>query len=234
MRKIVICLACVIMLVSLVEAQTKSLTGTVIDYSQGNRGNWEAITIKVGSKKYLVYTLATHLPTPRTVGTVTGVGRVVRVYYTRIVKAQGYDDELRAARIVEIRNTTADAAIVIGNLRNTDVVQGCSCSLRKTKAYGQYAFLCDYEKKFAWMNIDGRDVKLNFVGTTQKQRRTRAERLGDRFTDTWRSGNLTVSINHVVTDAAAPGEEVTEYGVMIKVSRDGRTQTVKGFGDCGC
>lgn len=83
----------------------KSMTGTVVDYSQGNKGNWETIDIKVGNKKYVVYILAMHRPTPRVVGTVSEVGRVVRVYYTRITKSQGYDGEVRASRIVEIKKS---------------------------------------------------------------------------------------------------------------------------------
>ncbi len=98
MKRIVICLVLVLLLVGFVNAQTKSLTGTVVSYSTGASGNFEVIEVQVGNKKYEVYLFRKDLPEPKTVGTVNEVGRVVRVYYSKIV-----DGELRATRIVEVK-----------------------------------------------------------------------------------------------------------------------------------
>lgn len=110
MKRTVICLVVVLLLVSVANAQTKSMTGTVIDYSVGNRGTWAGITIKVGNKKYFVYTESTEAPTPEIVGKVDEVGRTVQVFYTRIVNSPNSDGELRATKIVEIKEQRSSSA----------------------------------------------------------------------------------------------------------------------------
>ena len=132
------------------------------------------------------------------------------------------------------KNTTKSQSI-IGNIKNTSVIEGCSCSLSTRKNSNSYVFLSDYEKKQAWMNIDRRDIKLNFVSTTQKRRATRAERKGDRFTDNWSAGGVEVKIDYVViAPMTGPEKEYTDYGITITVTKNGKTQTVKAFGNCGC
>lgn len=105
MKRIVICLVFVLLFVGVANAQTKSMTGTVIDRSVGNSGKWAGISIKVGNKKYFVYTESVDSPTPRTVGIIDEVGRVVRVFYTKLVNSPGYDGELRATKIVEVKKS---------------------------------------------------------------------------------------------------------------------------------
>lgn len=100
MNRIVICLVFVLLLIGVVNAQTKSMTGTVVYHSTGASGNFEVIEVQFGNKKYEVYLFRKDLPEPRTVGTVTEVGRVVRIYYSKIVNG-----ELRATKIVEIKKT---------------------------------------------------------------------------------------------------------------------------------
>ena len=97
MRVVVICLVFVL-LVGTAHAQTKSLTGTIVYHSTGASGNFEIIEVQVGNKKYGVYLFRKDLPTPRIVGTVNEVGRVVRIHYSKIV-----DGELRATKIVEVK-----------------------------------------------------------------------------------------------------------------------------------
>lgn len=86
-------------------AQTKSVNGTVVDYWVNNNGTSEMITVKVGSKRYEVFITRPDLRQPRIVGTVNEIGRVVRVYYTSIVRSEDADGELRATRIVEIKKS---------------------------------------------------------------------------------------------------------------------------------
>ncbi len=105
MKRIVICLFFVVLLVGVANAQTKSMTGTVIDTSKGMY-KWEGIVFKVGNKKYFAYTFSTVLPTPKTVGIIDEVGRRVRVFYTKIIpSSDGYDGEVRATKVVEVKKS---------------------------------------------------------------------------------------------------------------------------------
>jgi len=131
-------------------------------------------------------------------------------------------------------NTPTTATNSVGNIKNANVVEGCSCSLSRGKNSNKYVFLSDDEKKNAWMNIDGRDIKLNFVSTTQTKRRSRAERRGDRFTDKWEAPGITVRIDYVVTAPMTNDKEYVDYGTTITVTKNGKTQTSKATGNCGC
>jgi hypothetical protein len=104
MKRIVICLVFLFLFAGAINAQTKSISGIVVYHSTGASGNFEIIEVQVGAKKYLVYLFRKDLPSPRTVGNVTQEGNSVRVFYTRIVKSQGYAGELRATKIVEIKS----------------------------------------------------------------------------------------------------------------------------------
>jgi hypothetical protein len=110
MKRTVMCLAIVLLFVGFANAQTESMVGTVVDYTVGNSGKWAGIDLKVSNKKYFVYTESANLPAPKIVGKVDEVGRTVQVFYTRIVKGQpGYDGELRATKIVEIKAASQPA-----------------------------------------------------------------------------------------------------------------------------
>lgn len=103
MKKTIICFALFVLLASVSNAQTKSVTGKVVNLDTGASGRFSIITIKVGSKEYSAYTFSangekSHNPT--TVGDVNTVGKTVRVYYTKIV-----GNELRATKIVEIKKS---------------------------------------------------------------------------------------------------------------------------------
>jgi len=112
MKRIVICLVFVGLFVGLANAQMNSVTGTVVDYTVGNSGKWAGIDLKVGNKKYFVYTESVNLPTPKIAGKVDEVGRTVQVFYTRIVKGEsGYDGELRATKIVEIETNPTNQGV---------------------------------------------------------------------------------------------------------------------------
>lgn len=104
MTRTVICLVSVLLFAGAVNAQTRSMIGLVVDRTEGNSGKWVGIDVKVGNKKYFVYTESIDLPTPKIVGKVDEIGRTVQVFYTKIVKGEsGYDGELRATKIVEIK-----------------------------------------------------------------------------------------------------------------------------------
>lgn len=106
MKRIGMCLALALLLVGASFAQTKTITGIVLDYSQGTKGNWENITIKVGNKTYLVYLLSVEYPAAKTIGTVRQAGRMVQVFYTRKIADSGdYAGDVIATKVVEIRKS---------------------------------------------------------------------------------------------------------------------------------
>jgi hypothetical protein len=121
MRRIVTGLVFILLFIGVARAQTNSMTGTVIDNPTGMYG-WAAIVIRVGEKKYYVPILGKDVPvTFRTVGKIADIGRTVQVFYTRISpSSDGYDGEVRATKIVEIKksNTTA-------NDRSSDTCNFC-------------------------------------------------------------------------------------------------------------
>lgn len=111
MRRLVTCLVFMLLFISAANAQTNSMTGTVIDNPTGMYG-WAAIVIKVDDKRYYVPILGKDVPaTFKTVGTIDGIGRTVQVFYTKIFpSSDGYDGEVRATKIVEIKKPTAAAS----------------------------------------------------------------------------------------------------------------------------
>jgi hypothetical protein len=102
MRQILVFLIIVFFVVA-ADAQTKSLTGTVVDAPKGMYA-WAAIVIKVGNKRYYVPTVGKGVSRQKTVGIVDEVGRTVRVFYTKVApSSDGYDGELRAIGIIEVK-----------------------------------------------------------------------------------------------------------------------------------
>lgn len=102
MRKIAICLVFVLLLVGSANAQTKSVSGTVISVDRGMY-KWVTITVKVGNKEYTVYTLCgenVSYCTPKIIGNVEEVGRRVQIFYTKIING-----EMRATKIVEVKKS---------------------------------------------------------------------------------------------------------------------------------
>jgi hypothetical protein len=104
MKKILICLVLVVLFLGVVDAQTKSITGKVVDVNSGASGRFEVATIIVGGTRYSFYTFSANgekAYNPKVIGEV-GIGKTVRVYYSQIVRERdGY--ELTATKVVEIR-----------------------------------------------------------------------------------------------------------------------------------
>lgn len=105
MKRIALCLILAFLFVGIANAQTKSMTGTVVSVEKGMY-LWAAIIVKVGNKEYFVYTECGGCPNVRTSGTVDEVGRKVTFYYKRIERGSGNaDGEVKPTRIVEVRKT---------------------------------------------------------------------------------------------------------------------------------
>jgi hypothetical protein len=126
---------------------------------------------------------------------------------------------------------------IIGTIKNNKVVEGCGCSLQvpsKSQKYSQDSvFLADFSQH-AWMNIDGKDVKLTQVKTTEPKG---ALKKGARFQEVYLAPHTKVQIDYVVSSVCKPQDqecEFTGYDANIKVTRDRRQQIVKTVGGCGC
>ncbi len=105
MRKIAICLVLAFLFIGVANAQTKSMTGTVVSVERGMYAR-EAIVVQVGGKKYFIYTSCPECPNTKIMGKVDEVGRKVTFSYSRIERSSDYyDGEVKATRIVEVKKT---------------------------------------------------------------------------------------------------------------------------------
>jgi len=120
MKKFAICLAFMLLLVGIANAQ-KSVTGMVIEYNT----DYKTLTVNIGkslrvsnkeldgTRSIVVFTVAfgSYDCTPKTckyrapkiVGNIKGVGRKVRIYYTRIIEEHGFGYILVATKIAEVK-----------------------------------------------------------------------------------------------------------------------------------
>jgi hypothetical protein len=118
MKVILICVVSVLLFVGAANAQTKSLIGKVIGYDCTMRG-WCYLTVQSGQRNYSILSesgafapteqrrdgsFPRHPPTPKKVGNITTVGRIVQVFYTHQTWGGEFGD-LRATRIVEIKKS---------------------------------------------------------------------------------------------------------------------------------
>jgi hypothetical protein len=119
----------------------------------------------------------------------------------------------------------------IGNIQNTKEIQGAGCSLQRKGNKG-YVFWSAFEKS-ALMNIDGKDRRFQLSGETSFNI---SRKKGDRSTEIYQSGKMTVRIDRVVTRVCRKGDrecEVTGYDGKMTFRNGTRTQTIAVEGDCG-
>jgi hypothetical protein len=120
MKRILISFLFVSIFACLANAQTQSITGTVIDTQQGMY-KWAAIVIRVDDgKRYLVYTLSGDYPTPQTIGRIDEVGRRVQVFYNKILQPSDYDGDVVATKILEIKKS-----LIAPNEKHSDACNFC-------------------------------------------------------------------------------------------------------------
>lgn len=128
----------------------------------------------------------------------------------------------------------------IGNIQNTKEIQGAGCSLQR-KGRKDYVFWSAFEKS-ALMNINGKDRVLKLVSVNPSA--PRVEKKGDRSTEIYQSGKITVRIDRVATRVCRKGDqecEVTNYNgkMTLKIGDSPqerlrqRQQTIAVEGDCG-
>jgi hypothetical protein len=132
------------------------------------------------------------------------------------------------------------AAIKIGVLQDTSVAGGCGCmfspaSDRGQVSFGRVLFSSDTECN-AWMNIDGRDVKLTAEGPTRADPDFPDARC-DAKPATYFGTGIEVRVQRKVARECPPEPtecEVTDYDVTLTVEKGVATQSAHAQGMCGC
>lgn len=125
---------------------------------------------------------------------------------------------------------------LIGYVGGVDVgASGCDFQFAgESRSSMRYIFFEDISDGVPYMNIDGRNVRLKLVGSTEPYRG--AERKGERFVRRYTSGDIRVRMDIVVTKVCDPYDESCEFNwhkAVITVTRGNRTQTVEAVGGCG-
>lgn len=142
----------------------------------------------------------------------------------------GANDDAQRVKAVFADNT------MVGVINNSEVVQGCGCYFNaatdKRANSTRYVFLAGYDAGHAWMNIDGKDVKLPLTRSVEAPGELK---VGSRSVEHYAAGDITVEIEKVVTKLCEEeGCEVTDYAATINLVNGRRTQTAQAKGGCGC
>lgn len=126
----------------------------------------------------------------------------------------------------------------IANIKNASAVDGCGCYFQfpaewKQKRSDKYIFMEGIDDEGAWMNIDGRDVNLKPVVTSNES----DGGVGARSYKTYKANGIIVRVDFVVTRICKPGDEhceSTDYDATFTVTKGGRKRVIKAKGVCGC
>jgi hypothetical protein len=253
MKRILCCLALVLLSAHFIRAQTASVVNTTwqVDYRRAGDTNWSS----GGSITFLRN--GTVVEDDDCSGRSGWKVRGNKLSFTRGCgdqitfsvtvtgnQANGSGEITWHSTPIVVRLTKVESAgggvngvPLVSNIRNSNLVDGCGCYLKNTSAGNahSYVFLLSEtgspENNRAYMNIDGRDTALRFVSSTQRPRRVRR---GSQFAEVYSSGDVTARVNYVVTKPSTPGSEATTYSATITVTRGNRSQTVRASGECGC
>jgi hypothetical protein len=135
------------------------------------------------------------------------------------------------------RNSSAGKSM-IGNIKDKNAAEGCGCYFsfpsEDRKRFPRYVFTSDLEEKSAWMNIDGQDVRLKLVQSTEPRK---GPKVGSRLTRTYVAAGIKVRAVYVTTRICQPDDEnceSTDYRANFTVKKGGRQQTISLKGGCGC
>jgi hypothetical protein len=142
-----------------------------------------------------------------------------------------------AANAQESRAASKSRPPLIGNLKRLRNY-GCDCKLQTLKEArngmaNKFIFQSDLAATPAWMNIDGKDVSLEFVYASLA---TNGALMGSRYYKRYKAKGISVLIKYVV-NAVCPEEnpDCDEQGhiATIIVNKGGRRQSIKATGMCG-
>lgn len=138
-----------------------------------------------------------------------------------------------AVRVSEQASETS----MIGFIKNPDLVEGCGCSFyfpADVENYHERLVFLEDDSHIAWMNIDGQDVELGLEDFNESEGEVKK---GDQSSWNYRTGDIRVRVDRVVTGLCDPDDEACEviyYDATIKVVNGSRRQVVKVTGICGC
>lgn len=134
----------------------------------------------------------------------------------------------------------ADGGPVIGNL-SPQISRQLDCPLcsfqlpsERRKRNGREIFVTDDTNNAAWINVDGKTIKIRLVNSKEPRGR---ERVGSKSSRSYEGSGVTVEVEMVTTKMCKPKDEScesTDYSTAITVTKSGRTRTVKTVGGCGC
>jgi hypothetical protein len=127
--------------------------------------------------------------------------------------------------------------IKVGLVDNSDnqYNDGCGCGFYPVDkppkfndpANQKYLLIGNYEKQ-AWISIDDQIIQLRLVNDTVKYQGNK----GDRYQQSYRSGDLTVDVECVATGFG--DTHGVDCDATITVVKGDRKQVVKAIGSCGC
>ena len=138
-----------------------------------------------------------------------------------------------------VSGQTASKRSLVARLKNNAVADGCGCYFQYRGAPGNriyYLFFSSIEdeEKTAWMNIEGRDVKLTLAKKTDPRGRVR---VGSRSTRRYVADDISVEATYVASKVCPRNDEScesTDYYATLVVRKGAQVQVVKAVGGCGC
>jgi len=126
---------------------------------------------------------------------------------------------------------------LIGPIKDESVEDTCGCRFgypsKDNISFPAYVFLTSYDIETAWMNIDGRDVRLRLAHTTELKK----VRVGGRFRSRYVASGIKVLIVYTITRMCipyGPDCEMVGYNARVTVIKGTRRQRVRLEGACGC
>ncbi len=142
--------------------------------------------------------------------------------------------------LVLVASVAASGQIKIGELKDPVEVEGCSCTLQTAAEAGKpgsqkFLFVTEAGTKDAWMNINGKDVKLKLVKTTVIDDRNYG--VGGRFYEEYTAQGMKIRIDYVVTWTCPPEDEECDhakYDTTVTVTKGKMSETIKTIGICAC
>jgi hypothetical protein len=126
---------------------------------------------------------------------------------------------------------------LIGNVKKS--AEGCGCyfrSVKEDKNSERYVFFEDASEHAPLMNIDGRNVKLRLINSTELS--GGVERKGGRFSRSYASGAIRIRLDFVAVSVCPapynPECVASRYEITLIVNKASRRQKIKAVGGCGC
>jgi hypothetical protein len=137
----------------------------------------------------------------------------------------------------ELKPKAKPGPTLIGNLKQLRNY-GCDCKLQTLKAASRdlgrnYVLQSDLGATLAWMNIDGKDIRLKLSYASSA---TNGVLLGSRSYKKFSARGISVLIRYVVNAVCAeenPDCDEVGHLATISVNKNGRRQTIKATGMCG-